>query len=184
MWYPSPFRDSYFPNKVYPTAEHYLLHHKALVFGNQAVADEVLEINSPHEARQLINEKLENFDQAVWAEHRERIVYDANWHKFTAPHLQRDRLGQACKVWLSISDEALRHETRLRQALLETGDRQIVEASPVDFFWGNGYYMGSSCQNRQRWGLNLLGVILMKVRQRIRDEEKLRKAIAIEEDKD
>ncbi|KAI1800092.1 DUF1768-domain-containing protein [Daldinia bambusicola] len=182
MWYPSPFQDSYFPEKIYPTAEHYLLHHKALVFGNEAVAAEVLRTKSPHAARELTKKRLDNFDPAVWARHRERVVYDANWHKFTAPHLPRDGLPEACEVWMPISDEALRHETRLKQALLDTGDKLIVEAAPLDFFWGNGYWMGSSCKNRHRWGLNLLGLILMAVRARIRDEEELRKAMARDEE--
>ncbi|KAI2783409.1 DUF1768-domain-containing protein [Daldinia loculata] len=174
MWYPSPFRDSYDPSKVYPTAEHYYLHHKALLFDDPEIAAEVLRCKSPHRAREL-TKKLKNYDQAVWETHRERILYEANWHKFTSPYTPRNTLPATCELWFDISDEALKHSERLKEALLETGDRQIVQASPLDYVWGNGYWWKVSWQRRQRWGLNLQGIILMQLRDRIRHEEEMKK---------
>ncbi|KAK6958294.1 hypothetical protein Daesc_001092 [Daldinia eschscholtzii] len=180
MLYPSPFRDSYFPRKVYPTAEHYLQHHKALLFGDEDTANAVLKCNDPHEARKLAD-GIKNFDQNIWEENRERIAHDANWHKFTAPYTPRDTLPESCKVWLSISDEALQHAKQMKEALLATDNRQIVHASPLDFIWGNGYWWRISWEKREKWGLNLLGIILMDVRDRIRREEKLKKAMESQE---
>ncbi|KAI0111661.1 DUF1768-domain-containing protein [Daldinia grandis] len=172
MWYPSPFRDSYDPSKVYPTAEHYYLHHKALLFDDPETAARVLACKSPHKAKELTKE-LKNFDKVVWENNRERILYEANWHKFTAPYTPRNTLPATCEVWLDISDEALRHLERLKEALLETGDRQIVQTSPFDELWGNGYWWKVSWRRRQRWGLNLQGIILMELRDRIRREEQM-----------
>ncbi|KAF3062108.1 hypothetical protein GL218_03781 [Daldinia childiae] len=173
MWYPSPFRDSYDPSKVYPTAEHYYLHHKALLFDEPEIAAEILRCKSPHRAKEMA-QNLENFDQAIWESHRERILYDANWHKFTAPYIPRDTLPAACESWFEMSNEASKHSKRLKEALLETGNRQIVQASPFDYIWGNGYCWRVAWQRRLRWGLNLQGIILMELRDRIRREEEIK----------
>jgi ribA/ribD-fused uncharacterized protein len=47
----------------------------------------------------------------------------------------------------------------LRAMLLDTGDEELVEASPIDFYWGAGG--DGSGQNR-------LGVILMELRASLR----------------
>lgn len=48
----------------------------------------------------------------------------------------------------------------LRKKLLETGDRELIEDSPDDVFWGIG---------RDRRGRNELGKALMRLRGRLRD---------------
>ena len=57
----------------------------------------------------------------------------------------------------------------LRQFLLETGTRVLVEASPHDRIWGIGIGSEDSrAQDPTRWlGLNLLGFALMEVRSRL-----------------
>ena len=62
------------------------------------------------------------------------------------------------------------HE-ELKQVLLGTGDREIVEASPRDRVWGVGFGEKNAGKNRGRWGGNLLGKVLMEVREWIRREE-------------
>ena len=54
----------------------------------------------------------------------------------------------------------------LRRFLLDTGNRILVEASPVDKIWGIGLAQDDPrAQNPLQWqGLNLLGFALMKVR--------------------
>jgi hypothetical protein len=51
----------------------------------------------------------------------------------------------------------------IQQVLLETGDRELVEDSPVDYYWGCG---------KDKTGLNHLGKILMSVRQQIIERDK------------
>jgi N-glycosidase YbiA len=48
----------------------------------------------------------------------------------------------------------------LKRLLLSTGDARIVEASPVDAYWGAG---------KDGQGKNRLGVLLMELRERLRD---------------
>jgi len=55
----------------------------------------------------------------------------------------------------------------LRAQLLATGERELVEASPMDRIWGVGFAERNAGANRQRWGLNLLGKALMDVRGRL-----------------
>lgn len=60
----------------------------------------------------------------------------------------------------------------LKQLLLETGNRELFEASPVDRIWGIGV-SASDAQNqssREGWGENLLGLSLMKVREELRKQ--------------
>lgn len=52
----------------------------------------------------------------------------------------------------------------LRQRLLQMGDRELVEASPMDKIWGIGFTEYDAEDNRQWWGLNLLGKALMEAR--------------------
>lgn len=53
--------------------------------------------------------------------------------------------------------------TDIREILLATGEEEIVEKSPIDYYWGCGAD-GS--------GKNRLGVILMEVREIIRTNPK------------
>ena len=59
----------------------------------------------------------------------------------------------------------------LRRMLLATGEREFVEASPMDRIWGIGFAEGDVERNRHRWGKNLLGRALGDVRARLREEE-------------
>jgi ribA/ribD-fused uncharacterized protein len=77
-----------------------------------------------------------------------RIVEEGNYLKFT------------------ISKDA----EKLRAMLLETGDRELVEASPFDRIWGIGFGEKNAGAHRHRWGQNLLGKALMSVRERLRKE--------------
>ena len=59
----------------------------------------------------------------------------------------------------------------LRERLLGTGERMIVEASPLDRIWGVGFGEKRALSVKQSWGLNLLGRALMDVRRILREEE-------------
>jgi ribA/ribD-fused uncharacterized protein len=67
----------------------------------------------------------------------------------------------------TISDDAV----NLKEMLLATGERELVEASPLDRIWGVGFAEKNAESNRHRWGENLLGKALMSVRERLRKEE-------------
>lgn len=59
----------------------------------------------------------------------------------------------------------------MKKMLLDTGDRELVEASPVDRIWGVGFGEDVAEGRREEWGLNLLGKCLERAREMIREEE-------------
>lgn len=57
----------------------------------------------------------------------------------------------------------------LQRYLLDSGNRVLVEASPLDRIWGIGLEARDpAAADPERWqGLNLLGFALMEVRERL-----------------
>lgn len=133
-------------NIRYSTAEHWMMAKKAELFNDKEMLKEILIAKSPAEAKQL-GRKIRNFDPTVWDEHCFEIVCEGNYHKFE-------------------------QNTHLKDFLLDTKDRVIVEASPRDRIWGIG--MGASNENAERpqfWrGKNLLGFALMETRDRLKKD--------------
>lgn len=127
----------------YPTAEHFMMAEKARVFGNAAIRARVLGARTAAEAKEL-GRQVEGFDEKVWTEVRFAIVVAANEAKFS-------------------------QNPDLKSFLLNTGDRVLVEASPVDSVWGIGLAADHEDASVPiRWqGLNLLGFALMEVRSRL-----------------
>ncbi|KAK1689398.1 hypothetical protein BDP55DRAFT_507301, partial [Colletotrichum godetiae] len=158
-WTSNPFTQSPSPSSsssssssptpiTFKTAEHYMMHAKALLFTDPSVALSVLKAGHPRKVKAL-GRKVHNFNDAVWNENRERIVREGNLLKF-------------------------RSAPGLRRQLLATGERELVEASPRDRIWGIGFAPEKAADvHRDRWGLNLLGKILMEVRGVLRDEEEV-----------
>lgn len=80
-----------------------------------------------------------------------------------AAELGRARSQALRPDWEQVKDDIMREAVRakfqthkdIQQTLLDTGDEEIVEAAPGDFYWGAGAD-GS--------GKNMLGRILMEVR--------------------
>ncbi|WP_406317480.1 NADAR family protein [Streptosporangium sp. NBC_01639] len=125
---------------VFRSAEHYMMAHKAWLFGDDKTAARILAAEHPGEAKKLGRE-VHGFDEAVWDEHRYEIVVRGNLAKF----------GQ---------------HPELRDFLLGTRACVLVEASPVDRIWG----IGLTADDRRAaspatWrGPNLLGFALMDAR--------------------
>ncbi len=88
-----------------------------------------------------------------------------------AAEMGRDRKRPLRPDWEQVKDEVMQRavlskfekHADIREILLGTGDEEIVEASPSDYYWGCGAD-GS--------GLNKLGQILMEVREIVRQREK------------
>lgn len=141
QWWPSAFTVD---GETYATAEHYMMTAKALLFGDAGVAERIRTAPHPRAAKDL-GRQVRGFDEERWAERRFDFVVTANLAKF----------GQ---------------HAELRDFLLGTGGRVIVEASPRDRIWGTGlaadHEHGTSPEH---WpGLNLLGFALMEVRHQLR----------------
>jgi ribA/ribD-fused uncharacterized protein len=153
QWYSFAMRDGSDSTIVYPTAEHYMMYQKARLFGDDNVAGEILagvELH-PHTIKDL-GRMVTGFVEKTWVAERERIVQEGTWLKMTRP--------------------AHDGQMDLGELLLETGDRELVEASPYDRVWGVGYRAKDAEKNRKRWGLNLLGKALMTVRERLKEERR------------
>lgn len=137
QWWPAEFTED---GRRYRTAEHYMMVHKALLFGDEAAAEKILAAAHPGEAKKL-GRAVGGFDEEVWAARRYDIVVRGNLAKF----------GQ---------------HPDLRDYLLGTGDRVLVEASPLDRIWGIGLAADDpAAASPSSWrGLNLLGFALMDVR--------------------
>lgn len=128
----------------YPSAEHYMMFQKALLFADSEVAARILKAKSPAEAKKL-GRLVKNFSPTLWDMHKYDIVVTANYHKFK------------------------QHEA-LRNFLLTTAERILVEASPVDAIWGIGLSSDDErAGNPLSWkGENLLGFALMEVRDKLK----------------
>jgi ribA/ribD-fused uncharacterized protein len=142
QWWPAPFTVD---GTVFATAEHYMMWRKATLFADHAMADRILAVEHPHVAKTL-GAQVSGFEQPRWDEHRVPIVVAGNLAKFS-------------------------QHPPLRAFLLGTGQRVLVEASPIDRIWGIGLDRNNpAAQDPARWrGLNLLGFALMQVRDTLRD---------------
>ncbi|KAL2165480.1 hypothetical protein VTH06DRAFT_780 [Thermothelomyces fergusii] len=166
QWYPCAFRDDKDPSIIYPTAEHYMMYQKAVLFSDPDVGAQILATPDPREVKAL-GRKVANFSEAVWNARREAIVRRGNLLKFTRPVDPEDGW------WMvRVGGEESGESVSIRELLLRTGDREIVEASPLDRIWGIGFGPDKAESMRKRWGLNLLGKALMAVREELRKEAK------------
>lgn len=140
QWYASPFTEN---GLVFQTAEHYMMYQKAILFGNNLLATRILTCTTPAEAKRMGRE-VTGFVDAVWNARRFEIVVQANTLKF----------GQ---------------NPELLQFLLNTQERILVEASPVDKIWGIGMAADHpDIAAPEKWsGLNLLGYALMTARHQL-----------------
>ncbi|MFZ5891937.1 MAG: NADAR family protein [Myxococcota bacterium] len=140
QWYPAAFTVD---GLRFPTAEHFMMYRKAMLFGDEKAAADILRAPSPGAAKAL-GRSVHGFDQQVWETQRSDIVVAGNLAKFS-------------------------QSANLREFLVATEKRVLVEASPVDRIWGVGLAADDEhIENPLHWrGLNLLGFALMDVRVRL-----------------
>lgn len=143
QWYCSPFTVD---GKKFATAEHYMMYGKAALFSDLDAMEKALNAKEPGEVK-AIGRAVKGFNQSIWDENKFALVIAANRAKF------------------SCNDD-------LKHFLLNTGDRVIVEASPIDRIWGIGLAEGDDdALNPNLWkGENLLGFALMYVRHELKME--------------
>ncbi|NOT76792.1 MAG: NADAR family protein [Cyclobacteriaceae bacterium] len=137
QWYDSPFTVE---GVLYPTAEHWMMAQKAILFNEPEIFRKILLSDKPGAVKEL-GRQIRNFNEDKWNQEKFGIVKAGNYHKFS-------------------------QSKKLKDYLVSTGDRIIVEASPVDTIWGIGLSQDAPMiENPATWrGLNLLGFALMEVR--------------------
>jgi ribA/ribD-fused uncharacterized protein len=137
QWWPAEFTVD---GVHFRSAEHYMMWRKATLFGDSDTAGRIVAAGHPRDAK-MLGREVAGFDEQTWADRRFEIVVEASRAKF----------GQ---------------NPDLRDWLVGTGDRVLVEASPEDRVWGIGLAASDerSADPRQWLGLNLLGFALMRAR--------------------
>lgn len=143
QWFPASFM---IDQHTYLTAEHFMMAQKARLFNDDVRLDAILNCDHPHAAKKFGRQVL-NFDADIWNQHCFDYVVQGNIAKFS-------------------------QNQDLKNFLLNTKERVLVEASPRDRIWGIG--MGKDhpdANNPKHWrGENLLGFALMVARQHIQQE--------------
>ncbi len=124
----------------YHTAEQYMMSQKALMFGDKKTYRDIMSASHPHEFQKL-GRTVSGFVQKTWDEKCCQIVIEGNFAKFS-------------------------QNEDLKAFLLGTGNRILVEASPLDRIWGIGMAENDDgVENPFNWkGSNFLGFSLMEVR--------------------
>ena len=137
---------------TFSSMEQYMMYKKAVLFKDQITAEKILQTDDVAEIKAL-GRTVQNFDDEVWTKERQGIVYNGVLEKF-------------------------RQNPELAEKLKKTGEEIIAECAVKDRIWGIGLSMKD--ENRlsiDKWrGQNLLGRILMRVREDIRNQNKVTQA--------
>ena len=140
-WYLSSF---IIDNVTYSSVEQYMMYQKAICFCDRDVARQIMETDDVSIIKSL-GRAVSNYDDIIWSNIREKVVFDALMAKFS-------------------------QNSELKKELLDTGDALLAECAVKDVIWGIGLSMNDP--NRFQldyWrGKNLLGYTLMKVREILR----------------
>lgn len=128
----------------YCNSEQFIMYQKAMLFGDDKTAKEILATNDPNTCKKL-GRKVYPFSDEMWAIHRWELCLPGIYSKFV-------------------------QNPELCQVLLSTGDNLIAEYSPYDRLWGIGMNASNpNVQNPSTWyGGNLLGRLLMEARNCLR----------------
>ena len=149
QWYQCQFE---IEGVKYNTAEQYMMAQKALLFEDHEIYEKIMSSKSPEKYKSL-GRQIKNFSSEKWNTRKFDIVTKGNIAKFS-------------------------QNENLKQFLLNTNDKILVEASATDNIWGIGMSEDDKdILDESKWkGENLLGKALMKTRTCIK-KEKLPKVI-------
>ncbi len=129
---------------LFATTEQAFMWEKAVFFNDHESASKILREENPAKAKKLGRE-VKNFDDSKWSKVCYEIMYLINYEKYF-------------------------QNTRLKNILLNTGDKMIIEANPKDTRWGIGLSAEDDrVLDESQWqGENLLGKVLMQVRDELK----------------
>lgn len=140
-WYPSPFT---LDGVAFSSMEQYMMYRKAVCFGDDKVAAQILVTEDVAEIKTL-GRLVSGYDESLWNGVRQIVVYEGLLAKFS----QNSELGEQLK---------------------KTGNTVLAECAVKDRIWGIGLSMRDPDRlDRAKWqGQNLLGYALMMVREKLR----------------
>ena len=139
-WYPSMFS----LNGVgFSSMEQYMMYRKAVCFGDDKVAAQILATEDVAEIKAL-GRLVSGYDENLWNGVRQIVVYEGLLAKFS-------------------------QNSDLREQLKGTESAILAECAVKDRIWGIGLSMHDPNRlDRAKWqGQNLLGYALMMVRERL-----------------
>ena len=137
-WYPSPFTVE---KKNFSSMEQFMMHRKAICFGDEAVAKKILSTDNASQIKTL-GRQVKNYDDHIWNGIRQIVTYKGLLAKFSQNEDLKDRLKS-------------------------TGKAILAECAVKDLIWGVGLSMKDPDRlDKTKWkGQNLLGYTLMMVRE-------------------
>lgn len=136
QWWKSKFVED---DIEYCCCEQYMMYQKAKLFNDEETANKILNTKEPREQKKL-GRLVKNFDEHVWDVAKEKIVYHGNYLKFS-------------------------QNEDLKEYICDTYPYELVEANKYDRIWGIGMFAHDpNILDTSKWGQNLLGKALMKVR--------------------
>jgi ribA/ribD-fused uncharacterized protein len=128
----------------FTSTEQYIMYHKALLMGEKNVAANILCTEDPAKIKQH-GRSIKNYDDELWSKRRYEVGLQGNRLKFAA-------------------------DSELAEKLLSTGNAIIAEAASYDPIWGIGMSeKDPNVRDQTKWGQNLLGKVLMQVREELRN---------------
>ena len=143
-WYPAEFD---YAGRHYLHSEQFMMYQKVMMFGQTALGDEIMRTADPEQCKILGREFFDGFDAALWKRTRFVVVKRGIRAKFS-------------------------QNPSMMETLLATGNAILAECSPRDKDWG--ILLSTSdpeVQDITKWrGENLLGQVLMEVREELREE--------------
>ncbi len=142
-WYPSPFT---LDGLMYSSVEQYMMHQKAVTFGDMETAEAILSTDNVGKIKAL-GRSVRNYDDTRWNGIRQIVVYRGLLEKF-------------------------RQNPDLKRQLLTTAPHILAECAMQDKIWGIGLTMHDEYRfEPDLWeGQNLLGFTLMMVREELSKE--------------
>jgi len=126
-------------------SEQYFMWVKAITFGDEDVAEKILEKGKNPKTAKALGREVKNYDDKVWNEKRYQVMVDANLYKYS-------------------------QNEELKELLLnpELEGKHYVESSPLDKIWGIGVGETEALDDESNWrGQNLLGKVLDEVRDKL-----------------
>lgn len=140
QWYESKFLVD---GIQYQNEEQFMMAEKARLFNDNESLELIIKSKNPNEIKKY-GRMVKNFSEKQWKDKRFEIVVNGNYNKFS-------------------------QNPELKEFIIETGNKILVEASPVDKIWGIGMAENEiGIENPFNWkGLNLLGFALMEVREKL-----------------
>lgn len=145
-WIPSDLSIS-FDGKIFTNSEQVFMYIKAKTFNDNETAERIVREGAIPKIAKDLGRLVKNYDEKVWAKMRENAMYTAVRAKFAS-------------------------SLELQEKLLDTGNKILVEGTPMDPVWGVMiHWKDDKILDERNWkGQNLLGKVLMRVRQDLKSE--------------